>query len=226
MKQIFRYENNWILFLIQPARLSLIYNVAGYFDERPNIHLALFFFELYINLPFKSGIDDCESLSYGFYLYGIGLHPLWFDQLWIRLGTKSKVIEMPWAFDWVRTSNLRTDGSWEHETRKNRKDFYEEKWKGIIWNETVPFSYKLKSGEKQNVLATIKVEEREWRPQWFKWTKLFAKTRKTIDIDFDGEVGERAGSSKGGTVGCSYEIIGSETPLECLRRMEVERKFT
>jgi hypothetical protein len=69
------------------------------------------------------------------------------------------------------------------------------------------------------------VEEREWRPRWFKWTSLFSKVKRTIDINFNDEVGERTGSWKGGTLGCGYDLLPDETPLECLRRMEKEREF-
>jgi hypothetical protein len=44
-------------------------------------------------------------------------------------------------------------------------------------------------------------------------------------IEFNDEVGERTGSWKGGTLGCGYNLLPNETPLECLRRMEKERKF-
>lgn len=74
-------------------------------------------------------------------------------------------------------------------------------------------------------LATVKVKEMEWRPRWFMWTTLFAQKRTSIDIEFDKEVGERTGSWKGGTLGCGYNLLPNETPLECLRRMEKERKF-
>jgi len=33
------------------------------------------------------------------------------------------------------------------------------------------------------------------------------------------------GSWKGGTLGCGYTLRKNETPLECLKRMEVERNF-
>jgi hypothetical protein len=39
------------------------------------------------------------------------------------------------------------------------------------------------------------------------------------------EVGEEAGSWKGGVLGCGYTLLPNETPLQCLRRMEKERKF-
>jgi hypothetical protein len=83
----------------------------------------------------------------------------------------------------------------------------------------------LKNGTVQERFATVNVEEREWRPRWFKFTKLFAKVRRTIGVEFSDEVGERTGSWKGGTVGCGYDLLPKETPLACLRRMEKERKF-
>lgn len=46
-----------------------------------------------------------------------------------------------------------------------------------------------------------------------------------IDVQFDGEVGERSGSWKGGTVGCSYDKLPTEGIEQCLRRMEKEREF-
>ena len=58
--------------------------------------------------------------------------------------------------------------------------------------------------------------------QWLPWVKM---ERRVIEIEFDGEVGERTGSWKGGTVGCSYEMQEDETIEQCLRRMEREREF-
>ncbi len=73
--------------------------------------------------------------------------------------------------------------------------------------------------------TTIYVEEREWRPKWLKWTRLFAKTKKTIDINFSKECGKGKGSWKGGTIGCGYKLLPNEHPLDCIKRMEKEEKF-
>lgn len=132
---------------------------------------------------------------------------------------------MPWEYDWVRTSNLRKDGKWEHSSNKDRKSFYEDKWNDIIMYEEHPFTYVLKSGEVQNRTARIKTEEREWRWRAFKWLKYPSMIRRTISIDFNDEVGEETGSWKGGTTGCSYELLKGETPLQALRRMELNRNF-
>jgi hypothetical protein len=102
---------------------------------------------------------------------------------------------------------------------------YEDKWLDIIWNETYPYTYTLKSGVVQHRKALLKVSEREWRWHWFKWLPLTKMVRKTIDITFDDEVGERTGSWKGGTLGCGYNMKPGELPEQTLRRMEKERKM-
>lgn len=89
-------------------------------------------------------------------------------------------------------------------------------------SETHPYTYTLKRGEVQKRNATIYVERMIHR---YKWTPI-RRVREYIDVRFDGEVGERSGSWKGGCTGCSYSLNPGETPLECLRRMERERKFT
>mgnify|MGYP000896903959 FL=1 len=83
------------------------------------------------------------------------------------------------------------------------------------------YTYVLRSGEVQKRKARITVEHREWTRPWLPWRRV----SDAIWVDFDGEVGERAGSWKGGTTGCGYEMAPGETPLETLRRMEGERKL-
>lgn len=224
-KEKWIFSSKWIVFYFG-WHFDISYEICGYFDSRHRINLDLIFFSLTIILPIESKYtDECDPPK-----WGIAYHNQTF---WIYRGGKGNfnggnkwwTMQVPWHYDWVRTSNLRKDGSWEHETKGNRKDFYEDKWKEIIWNETYPYRYILKSGTVQDRLATIKVEEMEWRWHWFKWLPFPKMVRKTININFDNEVGERTGSWKGGTMGCGYELLKNETPLECLRRMERERKF-
>lgn len=86
---------------------------------------------------------------------------------------------------------------------------------------TAPYRYKLRSGKVQRRTATFRVIEQEWRRWWLPYKMVW----RGIDVQFDEEVGERSGSWKGGTVGCGYELLPGETPVQCLRRMERERKF-
>lgn len=245
----------WIYF--RPTFSTSFYvEKAGYFDERPQIHtsitqllflitipilvisVSLWFLllcplllfgwgRLCINLPIKTGIQDCESAA-----WGLNFHD---DRLWIYIGgggnsnggKKCKTITMPWYMEWVRTSKLRKDGAWETEDYKSReKDLWNSsKWKDILWEGDYPYTYKLKSGEIQERTATISIEEREWRWKAFKWLSYFGKIRRSISVRFSDEVGEGTGSWKGGTTGCGYEMLPDESGLECLRRMERERKF-
>lgn len=207
---------------------------------------------IYLDLPIYSGIDDSEPPQYGFYFYGEG-RKLFFNSFWLCLGKKTKCIHMPWEWDWVRTSVLKKDGTWEHETyqlkkKKIFKEFYKDEWKIVIWTESYPFTYVLKSGKVQHRIAELKVEEREWRWRGLRWFPFINKIRKDISINFSyggpivrevivekngfqlknkytGEVGEETGSWKGGTLGCGYNMLPNETPLETLRRMEKERTF-
>jgi hypothetical protein len=245
----------WVTFY-PTLNQSLFIEKAAYFDERPQVHASVtqllvllllpvlicqsawFLFlipfvffgwgTLYIHLPIKTGIQDCDSAAWGFNYHD--------NKIWIYIGgggnfeggRKWKTFTMPWDMTWVRTSTLLSDNTWFHETKGNRK-----KWKGDEygtydwlqanrWKEVYPFTDKY---DNTSINTTIGVSEREWRPLWFMWTKLFSKSQKTIDVDFDKEVGKRKGSWKGGTLGCGYNLLPNETPLECLKRMEKERAF-
>lgn len=139
---------------------------------------------------------------------------------------KKYCFHMPWEWKWVRTSNLRKDGNWEHETNKDRKSFWDiDKWKDVLWTETHPYTYILKRARVQERLATIKVEEREWRWRGMQWNPYLKRVKKTINVEFNDEVGEQSGSWKGGTLGCSYTMLKGETPWQTLKRMEIERTF-
>ncbi len=218
-------ETKWIVFYFGWV-FHFTYETCGYFDARHRIDIGLIFFSLTIILPIKSKhTDECDPPR-----WGIAYHNQTF---WIYLGGKGNgkggnkwwTMNMPWQYDWVRTSNLKKDGTWEHETKGNKKDFWKDEWKDIIWSDIYPYTYVLKSGEVQQRLATVKVEEREWRLYWFKWLPFPKKVIKKIAIDFNDEVGEGTGSWKGGCTGCSYNLLPKESPIDCLRRMEKERKF-
>lgn len=225
MRDKWIYEGKWIIFYFTKG-FDISFEICGYFDNRPRINIDLFFFSLTIILPiWNNWTDECDAPKWGISYFR--------QTFWIHRGGKGNMkgggkwttFDMPWQLKWVRTSFLRKDGTWEHETKGNHKNFWEEKWKDVIWNKTYDYKYILTSGEVQKIKATIKVEEMEWRMNWFKWTSFGNKISKTIDVTFNGEVGEEIGSWKGGTIGCGYNLLPNETPLQCLRRMEKERKF-
>lgn len=274
------YRNDWISIYKGIRQVNFRIAPASYFNDRlylsfsPSLFIFLigifftglslwsliwlpFIFigygQIYMHLPKHSGIDECEPPEYGFYFYNEG-NKILFNSFWLCLGKKRKCFYMPWSWDWVRTSILLKDGTWEHETyldrkKGNSKNFYQDKWDEKRFIESYPYTYVLKNGKIQNRIATVTVEEREWRFLKLKWFPLIKMKNKCIDVKFSfggpfermilfekqgnikknpeetGEVGERTGTYKGGTTGCSYTMLKKETPFETLKRMEKERKF-
>jgi len=217
------YGKNWMYFHFG-WHFDISYELCGYFDARHRINIDLIFFSWTIILPIWSKYsDECSSPK-----YGIAIHN---STVWIYRGGKGNMNGGTkwWTWDipfitkeWVRTSILLKDGTWEHETKGNKKDFFNDEWK----SKQASWTYDYTDNYDMDIIpTTIYVDEREWRPKWLTWTKLFAKTRRTIDIHFSKEVGKRKGSWKGGCTGCGYELLKNETPLDCLKRMEKERKF-
>ena len=218
------YEStDWVIFY-WGNHFDISYEICGYFDNRPRINLDLIFFSLTFVLPFRNKwTDECDAPK-----WGISIHN---NTVWIHRGGKGNMKggSKWWTWyipfltkEWVRTSILLKGGIWEHETKGNRKDFYKEEWKEK--QESWTYNY-TDSYDGEVIPTTIYVDEREWRPKWLMWTSLFAKKSRSIDIHFSKEVGKRKGSWKGGTLGCSYELLPNELPIDCLKRMEKERKL-
>lgn len=173
----------------------------------------------FIRLPFlqrwaREPKEIMESWGFSYSPEAGGLH--------LRWGSRYKIITMPWR-DWQHMSHevrrpsgqwVPFVGSWEHGKSPDGRAL-----------ESHPYHYLLKSGEKQDRVATVHVERRIWRLRWLRWTSLFQKVRHCIDVEFNAEVGEGTGSWKGGCLGCGYDLLSGETALQCLRRMEQERRF-
>jgi hypothetical protein len=167
-------------------------------ESRVWVRLGFGLFKIAFSFPWKWVVPDnyqCSGPTYGFHFFA--------DLLFIRWGKDQGMrndphvaFTMPWG--------------WRHREHKV-----------LTEPETHPYTYILKSGEVQDRLATIQVETRLWTRPWIP-TRLF---KRSIDVEFNAEVGERTGSWKGGVLGCGYEMLPNETPLQTLRRMEIERQF-
>lgn len=150
--------------------------------------------------------------SWGWSLVDRSIHLKW--------SHRTKVIYLPWDWAHLKCEVQRPDGTWVPYVAS-----YEDKEPDGRWEAKFPYTYTLKSGEVQNRTATVYVERREWRWRWLKWLPWPCIKRKSIDVAFDGEVGEQTGSWKGGTIGCGYEMRRGEAAETTLRRMEAERNF-
>jgi len=231
----------WIR-LCKGFNTSLYIEKAGYFDERPQLHISvtqilsllifpfllsysllflvltpLIFFgygKLYINLPIKTGIEDCDSAAWGFNYHN--------NTIWIYIGgggnheggKKWKTFIMPWQLKWYRTSLLLNDDTWEHEYKGSRKDFYKEIWNKKKWSCRADY---LDKYDNKTIKSTLCIEEREWRRTGMMWSSLFGTTSRTLSVNFDEEVGPQKGSWKGGTI--SFEISNDEEIPVALERL-------
>lgn len=137
-------------------------------------------------------------------------------------GNKRKFIHLPWSWEHCDERHMvQVDGGgWEpclEEWDKGGPD------RRKIWE--FPYSYMLRNGEIQEVTAKVYVERREWRRKCFWYIPWFALKRQSICVEFSAEVGERAGSWKGGCIGCGYDMRPGESARDTLLRMERERRF-
>lgn len=199
-----------------------------------SLHVHLLWLNVFLRLPFAAREHDGEmSDQWGFSFWGDD-RGQFFNALHLHWHARTKVVYMPWDWTFHGHEVLTADGQWipaadtmwdwtlrapvgygRHSAEPDGRKF-----------ELLPYHYRLRNGQVQNVMAAVSVDRREWRWRALKSLPWPAKRRTTINVDFDGEVGERAGSWKGGTTGCGYELKSDETPKQCLRRMERERAFT
>jgi len=153
-------------------------------------------------------------------------------------GARCRIWELPFV-NWihVRTEVRRPDGSWAPFVGSwEEKGAFGDKttdWRGEPLKDpdgrerlTFPYRYELRGGDVQTVNAEVSARRDIRRRKWLTWTRFAEWTDNSIDVNFDNEVGERAGSWKGGCLGCGWTMLPGETMESALRRMETERKFT
>ncbi len=184
------------------------------FEENWSLHFFCFWITLW-----KTKIEPREIMD----KWGIDYYP---EESYLALGWGEKrlSINMPWAYGHCRWYQGRRDGTFDP---VKHGYFFRDPIPDEYYRETFDYTYVLENGTVQNRYATVQVERLTWC--WLGWPfRLFYWPNKTstfIDVSFDQEVGERTGSWKGGTIGCGYDLLPTETPEMCLRRMEKERKF-
>lgn len=213
----------WGYFAPRPS-FQLLLHRGGYFDSRYAISIALGYGVFHFYLPFKTKLKEgCDLPQYGIHIHG--------DTFWIMIGgdydeSIGQVQGKTWITWDLPFFSYEFDGHWVKDKQQRwalMKNFesYEFK-KDQAYKEQHPFTYVLKNGTIQERTATCTIEKRKWHRKWFPW---LTRVSEVIDVEFSDEVGERSGSWKGGTIGCSYELEPGDTIESCLRRMEKERNF-
>jgi hypothetical protein len=201
------------------------------------IHILPLLMFVHLPLPRRSILDAQGRAVYGEREYwGVAAH---FERdmsnVFFRWGQRVVI----WDFPFVNHIHQRHEvqrpdgswvpyvGSWEERSPERETDGRGRSLKDPDgrYTEAHTYRYTLRSGDIQEVLATCFIERLSWRPKWLAWTSFFEWSRASIDVSFSREVGERAGSWKGGCTGCSWEMRSNESIESALRRMENERKF-
>jgi hypothetical protein len=228
---IFEYTGEWCLPALTIRNCSV--------DDGPKREIVLqiywIFGKLFLHIPIKPWFAG----EWGFALTDVDCDG--WKLTWIHLGKKGLgpsrtdrfiLINMPWTFDWYQTSYLVLDPCilvlfWLDDTKgaKIRIDRFSEGFKEYDYKQTFPYLYILKNGTAQHRYATVRQEKRLWRRRCLPFTNLFCLRNHTLSVDFDREVGERAKSWKGGTLGCSWNMLPGESSEQALRRMEATRRF-
>lgn len=199
---------------------------GGYFDRRWAVTISPGWGTLHVKLPFGTRLSEgCSPPRYGiaihsntFWLYIGGEYD---DSIGECTGKEWITWDLPWVTlihrDWAV---LTPEGNMvsSSETGLGLTDLI----KQYAAKQQQPYTYVRNNGEIQHRTATISVTEGIWSRKWFPFIK---KVYKTIDVEFDDEVGERSGSWKGGVLGCSYLMKPGENMEDTLRRMEQDREF-
>lgn len=198
-------------------------------DQDWSFHIGLIYGAAFVKLPFlptrePKDMMDQWGFSWDWADRGADVHLHWRE--------RTKILHLPWSWgSCVRWEMLCPDGTWgKYVSLWKRKEGDPQPATAAY-----PYRYVCRDGRVQNVTATIEVHEMEWR--WAIARLLHTPWPRRIDRsisvdfsavgddkDFDG-IGERAGSYKGGTIGCGYSMRPGEMPEECLRRMQRDRKF-
>jgi hypothetical protein len=205
-----RYGSFWHRFSIANWRWSM---ALCLFENHWALHLFCFWITLWKSRREPENIMESWGWSYA-------------DQaLYLNWGNCTKIFYPPWSYDHCRCEIMLEDGSfvpWERWTRSGESPEPINRYRRIV-----PYRYTLKSGEVQNVQATVTVDRRSWcwRAWPFRRLRWPSKVSTCIDVSFSEEVGERRGSWKGGVMGCGWKLRPGEDPIVCLRRMEAERIF-
>jgi hypothetical protein len=130
-------------------------------------------------------------------------------------GIRRKSFDWPWDLHTLEYQMQMPDGSWCDVFNRDAEPY----------SEHHSYTYVLKSGKVQSRTVTVSKRRHVLCRRAFKALRWPQWNKESIDIRFSDEVGERSGSWKGGTIGCSYDLKSGETMLDALRRMECERVF-
>lgn len=169
---------------------------------------------------------NVHERAFGFTFVDGALHTYFGAQTDEWPGSKSRVYFLPWR-EWrhVRHSFYDMDGDlFAHVPDRD--------WPMQQKLETAcpALRFEFLDFDGEQITATTRIDEREWRfgTGKFKWLSLFRRPKiiRSLDLQFSAEVGERKGSWKGGTIGHSTEMLPGELHEAAFRRYCQQQNLT
>lgn len=159
------------------------------------------------------------SLSDGFFQFSYGIQPgdSTRDQHWSCF--------LPWTqWRFIRFSLYQPDGTHFYTELESERPRSIDGYKSQMEAESKvgKVFFKIRDFDGEEIVATIHVQEREWRfgTRWCSWLGWLRKPKivRSLDIRFSSEVGPEKGSWKGGTIGHGIDMLMNETPEQAFRR--------
>jgi hypothetical protein len=165
--------------------------------------------------PREYGFSICDGFLQVF--LGAQTHDSTTTQSWSKF--------LPWT-QWrhVRFSLYKPDGEhfWTQLEAKRIRGLDNFRKQMDAQKECPSVSFEFDDYDGQRIVANCQIHEREWHfgEGWFKWLRFFRKPmiRRSLNIEFDKEVGPEKGSWKGGTIGTGIEMIPDESCEAAFRR--------
>ena len=163
--------------------------------------------------PYKGEFGHDSTKQYGLTFFERSIHLHW-GKTWVHY--------LPWSWEIVRHDLLFPNGDLYYRNKYpvyrlgKRKKTYS--WYDILEGNESPYPsstaetqvaeyvtlvHYTKDGRKQEAKIRLTGEEREWRWTWFKWLPWPRIKKRVVDCWSDQELGEKAGSWKGGMIGWS-----------------------
>lgn len=227
------YEFKWGSFTPRSSGLELQilqFSEDEVEDGRPwSLSFMLFKGRFFLNFPFKIKGFEEKPEEYGQHsIRTWGFSWRWFDPdmyastIHFSWRHHTKYVELPWSFVHVQSTTLMNDGTWRPHLHYTASEAMQIIFEHNTATETYPYHYLLPSGDVQHCMATIHIEEREWRRRGWKKYPWFNLVRRTVEVRFDEPVGKGKG---GGCIACSTELLIDQTPRDALKQMERTRRF-
>jgi len=166
--------------------------------------------------------DELFSREYGFSFSGEGsLHVYYGPQTHSSDTTKSRCIFLPWlSWRFIRHSHYDLKGNHFHTESERYRNSWEASF--AIKDACPVVRFGIEDFDGQHIVATTRIEEREWRfgTGWFRWLSWFRapNIRRTLNIEFSSETGKEKGSWKGGTMGTGIEMLPGELHEAAFKR--------